>query len=1257
MYFKKIEPFSQDPSSGGGILNPPQPKDPNKLKEQELISIALMNGTQPPQRPPLLRLNDYVQQKLDNVVYCRYGLDYMHNFNFKDNVPIGSYKINLDQLIYHKQKLLQEDGGAFMFGRSNILTQRLNVIFWSALYFKQRKGSINSNASPQKFIKSHIIQAYHKEQQPVISPLILSSDPNESFNQIPQYTLNFDSVFESGNLALAIQVSETEYDLILQNDINTKGHTQFVSNFSVQTEVKFNILNLCKAKSLYQYGMKILVLDSSTNESNSQWMRTGENIYYSDNQYERVITKFYHIQLIQEDDKPYYSLSFTYKFPCNKKQMYFAHSIPYTYTMLNDYLNLHSKKRMLLCHTLAGNKCEYIHIDESAKKSSPPKTKIESISSKKSSQRLDDLIIKNSHGVTQIQKQVIFITSRVHPGESNSSWMMKGLMDMLFCPKSQEEKEIVSFLKEQFEFYIIPMLNVDGVINGNYRKNVFQYGNKIEALPNMSQKVKENLFPPKLFSHILSKQFDYFQFSDCSFSMPKSKESTARITMFQQLRIPFVFTLEASFAGANKGKLAGQHFSIGDFENVGKCVLKTIYQTKIIEGNKKLIRELSLEIDSQIVDKNEDGDDSGGDCSSEEDANDVIQNDPQNLNTQTDTISESSLNTTNTTNNIIKIKKKKLQKQHLNLQLLFRNHGIIVKKKKNQVTAKITSKVLKETMNEEVHKVSNQNLESQTEDNRKSRYHSKNVSIVSYFDLSEMVSPLPKEIKITSLQVSNGKQNQIMQQQSQFHASSQVFGQIIGQGAAYQVRNSNFLNDKISHKQQLSNQSQSDIHQMEKYNQSYKYLETNSQQRTDSPNLKIIKANLANHRSRSPLKGGGFNKQRNSPIKASPKISGQIHSQTHYQKTNTISGFEALNQAHNPNYSYINPLPILGTDTNVKFDQQLIVSDYDPMGRQRFSQYQLDQQNYSHSKKQTMPNIQSQTSTNYFNQFQYQKQIQANPTNSINAYYSDTSRSKQKQIKNLNIYQQQNLNAAIHGQQQMPIQNHPQIGVAALLSIKDLIQNKQINNNNQINVNNQMMPNQVMFQDKKSQSQTRKSNNSTVLNQYTSNFPEIHMIRNDNIWNAQRQHSLNSHENRYSHQQQQQTYQVLQQQKQQNINNSNISRGGDFGCEIENLKQKIIMPQSSQSLSPTTKMRNNIMTQKHQTHDIQQTNPINYLHSNLNNQSSNYNTKMTPSLDTSNYSGGNFNHNRMRSSSNYSPLDLQQQRISLDSQNIPIKLQ
>ena len=40
---------------------------------------------------------------------------------------------------------------------------------------------------------------------------------------------------------------------------------------------------------------------------------------------------------------------------------------------------------------------------------------------------------------------------------------------MLLHPCDEEEQEIVTFLKHNFEFYIVPMLNVDGVINGNYR--------------------------------------------------------------------------------------------------------------------------------------------------------------------------------------------------------------------------------------------------------------------------------------------------------------------------------------------------------------------------------------------------------------------------------------------------------------------------------------------------------------------------------------------------------------------------------------------------------------------------------------------------------------------------------------------------------------------------------------------------------------------------------------------------------------------
>ena len=77
--------------------------------------------------------------------------------------------------------------------------------------------------------------------------------------------------------------------------------------------------------------------------------------------------------------------------------------------------------------------------------------------------------------------------------------------------------------------------------------------------------------------------------------MPSTKESTARISMFRQLKIPFVFTLEASFAGASVGSLAGQHFSQQDLMNVGRHVLFTIWKVKKLTFNKNLLKVMTAE--------------------------------------------------------------------------------------------------------------------------------------------------------------------------------------------------------------------------------------------------------------------------------------------------------------------------------------------------------------------------------------------------------------------------------------------------------------------------------------------------------------------------------------------------------------------------------------------------------------------------------------------------------------------------------------
>ena len=52
----------------------------------------------------------------------------------------------------------------------------------------------------------------------------------------------------------------------------------------------------------------------------------------------------------------------------------------------------------------------------------------------------------------------------MHPGESNSSFVMEGLIQFLV---SNDTTAVV--LRDRYVFKIVPMLNPDGVIIGNYR--------------------------------------------------------------------------------------------------------------------------------------------------------------------------------------------------------------------------------------------------------------------------------------------------------------------------------------------------------------------------------------------------------------------------------------------------------------------------------------------------------------------------------------------------------------------------------------------------------------------------------------------------------------------------------------------------------------------------------------------------------------------------------------------------------------------
>ena len=221
---------------------------------------------------------------------------------------------------------------------------------------------------------------------------------------------------------------------------------------------------------------------------------------------------------------------------------------------------------------------------------------------------------------------------------------MKGALDFLLG-NSRE----ASVLRKKFVFKVVPMLNPDGVVYGNYRcsllgvdlnrrwlqpnkllhpeiyyckrlvqmiaeerevlmycdmhghsvkKDVFMYGccNR--------EKPKENLFI-RIFPYMLSRRNKMFAYKQCSFKMHSSKDATGRMVCFQEIGIIASYTMEASFYGpSHKAALENRsaeaneangdaHMTQDHLEGMGRDFCKQLLM--FLNGNEftKRVREVS----------------------------------------------------------------------------------------------------------------------------------------------------------------------------------------------------------------------------------------------------------------------------------------------------------------------------------------------------------------------------------------------------------------------------------------------------------------------------------------------------------------------------------------------------------------------------------------------------------------------------------------------------------------------------------------
>ncbi|KRX00139.1 hypothetical protein PPERSA_10638 [Pseudocohnilembus persalinus] len=301
---------------------------------------------------------------------------------------------------------------------------------------------------------------------------------NPILNQISEDTLIFNSNFESGNLFAAFS---------MKND------------------------------SLFNYGMKPVCF--SLKNYQKGWQRLGNKISYKKSQIYKESSGGYNQENLNSKNK-LYELVFTINFEDNDDTVFIAHCFPYTYSKLQSYLEqlqtdekksqFVSKKN--LCKTVSKNVCDILTITNPSKEN-------------------------NKKGNQKDEKFGVILTARQHPGESAGSVMMEGILDLLTDPNDP----VSEFLRRNCVFKVIPMLNPDGVIHGNYRCNMAGVD--------------------------LNRQWDV-----------TDKDSTARQALYYMLETSNIYTFEASFYGYKVDYRNSEHFTFEEFKNLGKDICRALAQ-------------------------------------------------------------------------------------------------------------------------------------------------------------------------------------------------------------------------------------------------------------------------------------------------------------------------------------------------------------------------------------------------------------------------------------------------------------------------------------------------------------------------------------------------------------------------------------------------------------------------------------------------------------------------------------------------------
>uniref|UniRef100_K7FHM0 Cytosolic carboxypeptidase-like protein 5 n=1 Tax=Pelodiscus sinensis TaxID=13735 RepID=K7FHM0_PELSI len=221
--------------------------------------------------------------------------------------------------------------------------------------------------------------------------------------------------------------------------------------------IKINIVNMNKQSKLYSQGMSPFV---RTLPVRPRWERVRERPTF-----EMLETQFV--------------LSFVHRFLEHRgSTTYFAFCYPFSYTECQDML-AQLDRRFEECRLLSPRRCAAPSLDSIYYHRELLCRSLDGL-------RVDLLTVTSCHGMQEEReprldnlfpeeatprphrfagKKVFFLSSRVHPGETPSSFVFNGFLEFILRgsdPRAQ-------MLRRMFVFKLVPMLNPDGVVRGHYR--------------------------------------------------------------------------------------------------------------------------------------------------------------------------------------------------------------------------------------------------------------------------------------------------------------------------------------------------------------------------------------------------------------------------------------------------------------------------------------------------------------------------------------------------------------------------------------------------------------------------------------------------------------------------------------------------------------------------------------------------------------------------------------------------------------------